>query len=149
MVGISLAGWDRLGWRGGPAEWWMRIRDRRATMAALVLCAAYLALLLWVLRLAVGLILPMPALPTSPLLDALLVANLFLMGWRIAMRALFVGRFYGWRQGVGAIPRTFVANIIAILAARRAIFLYARSLLGAPLQWDKTQHRFPEMQPDA
>jgi adsorption protein B len=148
MVGISLAGWDRLGWRGGPAEWWMRIRDRRATMAALVLCAAYLALVLWMARLAAGLVLPMQPLPASPLLDALLAANLFLMSWRIVMRALFVGRFYGWRQGVGAIPRTFVANIIAILAARRAVFLYARSLLGAPLQWDKTQHRFPEMQPD-
>ncbi len=37
MVGISLAGWDRMGWHGGPAEWWMRIRDRRATLAALVL----------------------------------------------------------------------------------------------------------------
>lgn len=34
MVGISLAGWDRMGWHGGPAEWWMRIRDRRATLAA-------------------------------------------------------------------------------------------------------------------
>ena len=26
-----------MGWQGGPAEWWMRIRDRRATLAALII----------------------------------------------------------------------------------------------------------------
>ena len=48
MTGIALAGWDRLGWRGGLAERWMRLRDRQSLLAALILCAAYLALLLWV-----------------------------------------------------------------------------------------------------
>jgi adsorption protein B len=148
MVGISLAGWDRLGWRGGPAEWWMRIRDRRATLAALVLFAAYLSVLLWGLTLGAGLIWPMPQGPSSPLLDQLLLLNLLLMTWRMGMRALFVGRSYGWRYGLGAVPRTLVANLIAILAARRAVFLYGKSLFGAPLAWDKTQHRFPEMQPE-
>ena len=47
MTGIALAGWDRLGWSGGLAERWMRLRDRRALLAALVLAAAYVALVGW------------------------------------------------------------------------------------------------------
>lgn len=149
MVGISLAGWDRMGWHGGPAEWWMRVRDRRATLAALVLSAAYLALILWALLAVLGWIMPLPPLPPAPLLDLLLWLNLWLMAWRTAVRALFVGRTYGWRQGLASIPRTVIANYIAILAARRAVFQYAKSLWGVPLRWDKTQHRFPELHADS
>ncbi|WP_298396624.1 glycosyl transferase family protein [Sphingobium sp.] len=144
MVGISLAGWDRMGWQGGPAEWWMRIRDRRATMAALVLCAAYLALILG----AIGLFAPVPTLPMPPLIDGLFFLTFALMLWRLAMRAIFVGRAYGWRYGLGSIPRTVIANGIAMMAARRALSLYIRSLLGTPLVWDKTQHRFPDLKTD-
>ena len=145
MVGISLAGWDRMGWHGGPAEWWMRIRDRRSTLAAFVLFAAYVALILWALLAVIDLVAPRHQPPLPPLIEKLLWFNLILMLWRMMMRGLFVGRAYGWRHGLMAIPRTVIANYIAILAARRAIFLYARSLLGDPLIWDKTQHSFPDL----
>lgn len=145
MVGISLAGWDRMGWRGGPTEWWMRVRDRRAALAAFVLFAAYLAFLLWgVLLLANWFGIAAPLAP-SPLIEALLWLNFAFMLWRMAMRAIFVGRSYGWLYGLGAIPRTILANFIAMLAARRAVFLYLDSLFGKPLVWDKTQHRFPQL----
>ncbi|BBD98150.1 hypothetical protein SAMIE_1016510 [Sphingobium amiense] len=144
MVGIALAGWDRLGWRGGPAEWWMRIRDRRSTLAALILSAAYATLLLWAILMLAGLFTDIAPPPASPRLRMLLWLNLCLMLWRTGMRAAFVGSAYGWRYGIGAIPRTVVANYIAILAARRALFLYVRSLRGHPLRWDKTQHHFPD-----
>jgi len=148
MVGISLAGWDRMGWHGGPAEWWMRIRDRRSTLAALVLFAAYLALILWGLILCLSLLMPLPQPPLPYWIDTLLQITLALMVWRTAMRALFVGRTYGWRQAIMSIPRTFIANYIAILAARRAVFQYAKSLAGTPLAWDKTQHSFPDLKTD-
>src|SRR3546814_6455753 len=38
MTGIALAGWDRLGWQGSLAERWMRFRDRRGPLAAVILC---------------------------------------------------------------------------------------------------------------
>jgi adsorption protein B len=148
MVGISLAGWDRMGWHGGPAEWWMRIRDRRSTLAALILFAAYVALILWSLILCLSLWLPLPQPPLPYWIDTLLQITLALMVWRTAMRALFVGRTYGWRQAIMSIPRTFIANYIAILAARRAVFQYAKSLAGTPLAWDKTQHSFPDLKTD-
>lgn len=143
MVGIALSGWDRLGWHGGIPEFWMRLRDRRAALAALVLCAAYVASLLWTgLTIAewVGIhdIKPVP-----DLLEKLLWFNLGLMTWRMAMRAIFVGRFYGLSQALFSIPRTLIANYIAILAAARAMRIYIGLLLGQPLIWDKTQHRFP------
>lgn len=147
MVGISLAGWDRLGWRGGPAEWWMRLRDRRAAIAALVLFAAYISLLLGCALALMGLFVPAPARPLSSTIILLLWLNLLLMLWRAGMRVLFVTRAYGLRAGLGAVPRTLIANYIAILAARRAVFLYIRSLFGEPLAWDKTQHHFPDLQP--
>lgn len=147
IIGISLAGWDRMGWQGGPAEWWMRIRDRRAAPAALVLVAAYVALLLWSVITLIRPFLDHPEMrPPSPIIEALLMLNLLLMSWRALMRVIFTGYSYGWRQGLGALPRMLVANAVAILAARRAVILYIRSLLGHPLTWDKTQHQFPESQ---
>ncbi|MGC4252855.1 MAG: glycosyl transferase family protein [Sphingobium sp.] len=145
IIGISLAGWDRLGWRGGAAEWWMRFRDRRAALAAFVLFAAYLSFLLWGALLIIGFFSAYTPPPYPQIIQTLLLLNAGLMIWRAFMRALFAGHSYGWRHGIAAIPRIFIANLIAIMAARRAVFLYGRSLLGKPLAWDKTQHRFPEL----
>ncbi|GAY20852.1 glycosyltransferase [Sphingobium fuliginis] len=145
MVGISLAGWDRMGWQGGPAEWWMRMRDRGAALSAFVLFTAYLALLLWGVLLAGSLFSAFPVPRPTPVVEALLWLNFGFMSWRMAMRAIFSGMAYGWAFGLGAIPRTLIANIIAMMAARRAMFLYLQSLFGKPLTWDKTHHRFPEL----
>lgn len=61
--------------------------------------------------------------------------------WRSFMRALFTGREYGWREGLLAPLRLPVANVVMILAARRALWAYCRSLGGARVIWDKTDHR--------
>ncbi|TKD52921.1 glycosyl transferase family protein [Sphingomonas baiyangensis] len=146
MLGIALAGWDRTGWGRtlNPGDHWMRMRDRRALIAVLVLAAAYLALALWgvlaVLRWALGL--PQPALP--PAVDALLAANLALLAWRIAVRMAFVGRAYGRTEALLSVPRIFVANLIALMAARIALWRYLGLLRGARLRWDKTAHHFPD-----
>lgn len=143
MVGIALAGWDRLGWHGGPAEHWMRLRDRRAAVAALVLSTAYLVLLLHA-GLAVAWWLSGRAAPgLSPILSTLLTLNAMLLAWRMAWRMAFVTSAYGWREGVRSVPRAFIANLIAILSARRAMSIYFRLWRGAPIRWDKTRHRFP------
>ena len=143
MVGIALAGWDRLGWRGGLAERWMRLRDRLSLLAALVLFAGYLALLMW----AAVALLGGPALPFSPLFTLLAILNSFLLLWRLAMRFGFVARLYGWREGLRALPRTVTGNIIAIMAARRALFRYLTMLRTGAAAWDKTAHAFPSQLP--
>ena len=138
--GIALQGWDRLGWDGGPGEWWMRLRDRRGPLTALVLFTGYAMLLLGgVLWLAGSLGLMRPW-QLDPLLIVLLAVNFASFVWRSAMRFAFTAREYGWREGLWAIARIPVANIIAMMAGRRALFAYARTLGGARPQWDKTFH---------
>ncbi len=142
-VGISLAGWDRLGWNGGFVERWMRLRDRAAALSALILFAAYVSGLLWIAQWTIEQVSNRSLIATTPLLTRLLSATALLMLWRVMVRSLFVGHAYGWRQALRSVPRTAIANIIAILAARRALAVYVGLLRGTPLLWDKTQHRFP------
>ena len=140
MGGIALAGWDRLGWSGGWGENWMRMRDRRGPFAALFLLAGYAAGLLWSqMWLAEALGAPIQA-RMDPRLLLLLKINGFLLGWRVLMRVAFTTNAYGWRQGLLSIPRLVVANVIAVLAALRALAIH---LGGGARQWDKTRHIFP------
>lgn len=146
MTGIGLAGWDRIGWRGGLAQKWMLLRDRKALLAAIVLGTAYLCIILTAILGTAYLAGWHDPLPLPDFLIVLLWINLAFLLWRLAMRSFFVTRLHGWRQGLLTIPRSFVANIIAIMAARRALFAYIRLLFGTPLIWDKTEHHsFPHM----
>ena len=98
--GIAFAGWDRLGWRGGLGERWMRMRDRRGPLAALLLVAGYGAALLWAqLWLAEALGAPVEFPARSAALATLLTVNAWLLAWRILMRAGFTASAYGWRRG--------------------------------------------------
>ena len=138
--GIAFAGWDRLGWRGGPGERWMRMRDRRGPLAALLLLAGYAAAILWAqIALAAALGAPI-AVPVSAPLAMMMWINGWLLGWRMLMRASFTTAAYGWREGLRSIPRMVTANVIAVLAARRALLIHSA---GGAKRWDKTQHIFP------
>ena len=140
LGGIALSGWDRLGWSGGLGERWMRMRDRRGPLAAVLLLAAYGAALLWSqLWLAEALGAPIKA-RLDPGLVTLLTINGWLLGWRVVMRAWFTRSAYGWRQGLLSVPRLVVGNVIAMLAAARAVSLHLR---GGATRWDKTRHIFP------
>ena len=56
------------------------------------------------------------------------------------LRFVFTAREYGWREGVLAVLRVHVSNVIAIIAGRRALFAYVRALRGGVVNWDKTTH---------
>jgi bacteriophage N4 adsorption protein B len=145
ITGIALAGWDRLGWGANIFECWMRLRDRRAVMAAVILTSAYFAALLlgllWCIRLVVG------AAPEGigTATETLIGVNIGLLFWRMTMRAYFVTQIYGWREGLISVPRTLVGNVIAIMAARRAVMQYWRIAKGERPIWDKTAHKFPSV----
>ncbi len=142
--GIAFAGWDDLGWRGGLGERWMRMRDRRGPLAALLLIAGYLGAALWAqVGLANALGAPIEV-PVSPALAALLTVNAWLLGWRLFMRFAFTTAAYGLGEGLRSLPRTVVANLIAGLAAHRALIIHNR---GGAKQWDKTHHIFPRELP--
>lgn len=140
LGGIALSGWDRLGWSGGIGERWMRMRDRRGPLAALLLVAAYAAAFLWSqIWLAEALGAPIKARLDS-MLVRLLTINGWLLAWRVLMRACFTTYAYGLREGLLSIPRVVVGNVVTILAATRALSLHVG---GGATRWDKTQHIFP------
>ncbi|MDQ4420688.1 glycosyl transferase family protein [Sphingobium sp. DEHP117] len=143
LTGISLAGWDRLGWRGHWRERWMRLHDRRTSLSALVLFAAYCATIGY----GLSLLLTLAGVAMPPRhegwLGVALKITAALMLWRLAFRAYWTGRAYGWREGLCAVPRVIVCNVIAMLAARRAMADYVRQLRGGAVIWHKTHHRFP------
>lgn len=143
MHGISFQGWDRLGWDRRWVDIWMAIRDRRGPLIALVLFTAYLLVVVEGL-LGLGHLVLGKAMPPSPAMPDYMrrAMDLCVLGllWRAFMRALFTGREYGWKEGVLAPLRLPVANVIMIMAARRALWAYCRSLAGGRVVWDKTEH---------
>ncbi len=148
LRGIALDGWDRLGWRGRAdgeggklIAMWMLWRDRRSLLSAAAILAGYLALIAAV----VGALAGQPAWRLSEPVAFLLYANLVLVVWRLAMRAMHSARVYGPAEGVRAIVRQPVSNIILVMTAYRALRDYLRGRRGAALVWDKTVHRFPAL----
>lgn len=138
--GIAFQAWDRLGWSARPVELWMRVRDRRGPLSALVLTAAYLLLAIaGVLAVGDALGYGRPWIG-GPTVDFLLVANMVSFIWRAMFRFAFTAREYGWREAGRAVLRIPLTNIVAIMAGRRAFFAYLRTFGGAPPLWDKTHH---------
>lgn len=138
--GIAFQSWERLGWAGNVTEVWMRMRDRRGPLTAMILLAAYLAIVCWAVAFAgrqLGLIAPLPA---SGLMNAVVVVGFIGLVWRALMRFAFTTALYGRAEGVRALVRLPIANVIAIVAARRALAAYVRTLRGQRAIWEKTHH---------
>jgi bacteriophage N4 adsorption protein B len=144
VTGIALAGWDRMGWNTKPVEIWMRLHDRIAIFAAILLLVAYICLVLTGVLISAVLLTDFEMSPLPPMVSMLLWANGFLMLWRLCIRAVFVNKSYGWRSALCSIPRSVVSSAIAIIAARRGVANYIQFCMGRKLSWDKTEHRhFP------
>ncbi len=152
VAGIALAGWDHIGWwrsRRGAVDcrrgrrWlmrWMLWRDRRAPLAALILLAGYAGLFATAAVWAGQELLGWPAMQFSAAMRLLIIFNALMLCWRMVLRVHFTARCYGWREAAFAAPRALVANLIAMLAVRRAIILYWRMLRSGTVVWDKTEH---------
>ena len=138
--GIALQGWDRLGWHGRWVSRWMMLRDRKGPLAAGLLALGYLLVATTTIGHALAHFSILPPMELTPVLKALLLFNLAGLVWRCLLRAIFTGREFGWQQGLLAIPRVVVSNIVAIMSGRRAVAAYLASLRGAPVVWDKTDH---------
>jgi adsorption protein B len=147
MAGIALSGWDRLGWGGGLSERWMRLRDRQSMLAALILCAAYLALLLSAPLASLAALAGHPVQLLTPTLAVMTVIATLLLLWRLVMRFGFVTYAYGWREGLRSVPRVIVGNAIAMLAARKAVGRYLDARGSGNPAWGKTAHIFPSELP--
>lgn len=74
--------------------------------------------------------------------------NLLAFGVRLVQRARFCGQLYGTKHGVLSIPRVLLSNVINSLAWMRAIHGFFRAPVmrdSRQIEWDKTDHRFPDL----
>jgi adsorption protein B len=138
--GIALQCWARLGWPEKRIDKWMTVRDRRGPLLALVLAAAYLLIVIEGLMLASGRGGLAPTDLQPPVMRLLLVVTLFAVIWRTGWRFAFTASEYGFTEGCRAVLRIPVANLVAILAGRRAFAAYVGTLRGRAIHWDKTAH---------
>ncbi len=143
VTGIALAGWERLGWSGGLAERWMRLRDRQSVLAAFLLAAAYVAILGWGALALVGGLSGRAMTPFTDTFVLLATLTSALLVWRLIMRFAFVAHAYGWREGLRSPIRALIGNAIAMLAAWRALSRYASMRRTGKAEWGKTSHAFP------
>lgn len=147
IMGIALAGWDRLGWSGGLAERWMRLRDRQSLLAALLLVIAYVMIIAAPLLAFAAQLAGHDIILVTPLLATLIMIGTCLLVWRLIMRFSFVAASYGFVEGLRSVPRVVVSNAIAIVAARHALARYARARRTGVAEWGKTAHVFPDSVP--
>src|SRR3546814_12520751 len=94
----------------------MRMRDRRAPLAVLVLATAYVALGAWGMGAALHWLTGIPPPPLAPLLHVLLSINAIMLALRLVIRGSFTALAYGRGDSRRALPRRFVGHLIAILA---------------------------------
>jgi adsorption protein B len=118
----------------------MALRDRRGPLTAVVLAAAYGLLvveaLLGLARVA-GWHEP---LAMSNALRLVLIATFAGFVWRATWRFAFTAFEYGVAEAIRSVLRIPIANVIAIMAGRRALAAYVRTLRGGQVTWDKTTH---------
>jgi adsorption protein B len=139
--GIAFQSWDRLGWSSRPVDVWMALRDRRGPLTTLVLAAAYSLLVIETILLIAEAAGWKGGVELSRELRLMLLVSSAGFVWRAAMRFGFTAREYGLAEGLCAAFRIPVANIISIMAGRRALVAYLRTLRGVRIHWDKTTHR--------
>jgi adsorption protein B len=109
-------------------------------LTSLVLAAAYLLLVLE-LVLMIGRWAGYPAAPPlGPVVKAMMSVTVFGLVWRAVFRVGFTTAEYGISEGLRAFFRIPVANIIAIMAGRRALYAYIKGLFGEAVIWEKTTH---------
>jgi bacteriophage N4 adsorption protein B len=155
LMGITLQGWDRLGWSGSWANRYMLLRDRKALLTAylnaiaFVLAAVFSAVWIWQ-QLDHRAPRFFETVSQNNWLGLLLALNGYLLMHRLIVRACFVWRYHGVQQALLSFPRATVANAINFAAACRAVTLYLRHRKSrTPIAWDKTAHRYPERATDA
>lgn len=148
-LGIALQSWVQLGWPGSFATKYLLFRDRKSIVTSLVSILAYFVLLNFLgffiaAELGYGRERFPPLFVNNDFMTFVLFFNFIALSLRVVQRVYFVGRLYGWQQGLLSLPRMVVSNAVNFMAAARAWKLFIASLLfGTRVTWDKTTHAFP------
>jgi len=149
-LGISIMGWNQLGWFGDLTNRYYLFRDRKALFTAPVGVIGYLIVLQVLSALLLEWVWPQ-ALDLPPIIDqhwvwVLVTINLAFLINRILHRAWFTGINHGLKHVPLTPIRIVVSNLISFGAFWRASRQWIGHLItGRPIAWDKTQHAYPSL----
>ncbi|MBU0676996.1 MAG: glycosyl transferase family protein [Verrucomicrobia bacterium] len=147
ILGIAIQGWDA-GWTRSIGTNYCLYRDRKSILTNLIVMLGYFAVLFWTATWGINKATGEAKFP--PLIEAdevffycmwIVVALLL---WRFFNRVLSTWRLYGPLDGIMAIPRFFVGNVVNFFATVQAIQRYISSRRsGTVPEWGKTDHAWP------
>jgi adsorption protein B len=149
-IGISLQGWQSLGWQGNWRMRYLLWRDRKMLFFSHAILLGYLSILGFFALYAYHYFQP-DAYQLAPLLEEgnpcwwLVYFNLFVLGHRIVQRHIWTFLCYGWTSLPMLLPRYIWGTIINYAAVCRAITIFLTHWInGQKIGWDKTAHDFPD-----
>ena len=147
VTGICLQAWQMQGWKGSLAVRYALYRDRKGMFGHFACVLGYP-----VMALAFALSAWHSADPHvvvavfrhAAVIFGSLYTVIALAAWRIAQRAVQVGRIYGPRAALFSILRFPWGNLINGCAVFSAVYIYMIARIRRePLRWAKTKHVFP------
>jgi adsorption protein B len=151
VLGVAFQGWEQMGWQGGLVSKYLYFRDRKGVVTSFVGLLAYFVafnlLVLWGLKEAGFDFIRYPEIvQPDGIMFQILMINFVLFLNRIMQRVYFVTKLNGLEQGLLAIPRMVVSNVINFFAVCRAWKIFIIYFItGKRIAWDKTQHVYPSM----
>jgi adsorption protein B len=147
ILGISLHGWSA-GWARSFGCNYFLYRDRKALITNLAVVAGYVVVFYWAGTILYNGLKADAGIP--PLVEMhepyfkLAMAVMGIFAWRIVNRVVATTRIYGPLEGLLAVPRLLVANIVnfcaTVLAIHRGI---QAKVSGKTPAWGKTEHAWP------
>jgi len=150
IVGTAFQGWEHGGWWGSTAVRYTLLRDRRAPLVHCINASGYFVMAYVIAEFLVqhsGLrnsLFLRPLFQENSLLWRIVLVDTALLCYRVTQKVSCVSDAYGLRQGLFAIPRYPVVNLINMTATIRAGWIYMQHrLFNKPLAWTKTTHVFP------
>lgn len=149
-LGISIMGWNQLGWFGGLINRYYLFRDRKALFTAPVGLIGYLIVIQILGALLLEWLWP-GAQDLPPIIDrhwvwVLVTVNFIFLVNRILHRAWFTGINHGLKHVPLTPVRIVTSNLISFGAFWRASRQWISHLITRrPIAWDKTQHAYPSL----
>ena len=146
-LGITLQGWEDLGWEGTFLQKYLYFRDRKPLFTNLANVGAYFIFLCWLVPLIIdalffdGRNMP-PLYESGSLLHNLILLNLTILVAFMLVRALCTLVIFGPVHALLSFPRLVWGNFINFIATLRAIhqFVEARRKGERRIPWEKTAH---------
>lgn len=146
-LGITLQGWESLGWYGDFWQRYILFRDRKPLVTNLMNVVAYSVLAAWLVPRAIAAwFFPEAAfpalLPQDPLLHVVVELNFLLLAVFLCVRFACTYIAYGPVHAAMSLPRVVWGNLVNFAATCRAVRQYvsARRKGIKNIPWEKTAH---------